>query len=126
MAADTDATEGSTLRFKVKKPNKTGETTTINRAVRYSYKTEDITAKAGEDYTAEDDGKVVFSIGQNRYTDILVPTVNDSDEESDETLKVKLSNPQKFMRRREGGGEWVSTNELPANLSFTGTINDND
>ena len=55
------------------------------------YETADDSATAGDDYTSTS-GTLTFSAGQRTAT-IEVPVIDDSDEEQDETFKVRLANP---------------------------------
>lgn len=125
MAADAKATEGNTLTFSIKKPNLNGQSYTYSSGIRYSYKTEDVTATAGEDYTAAAAGStVIFGGGQNVTATISVDTEDDDVDESNETFKLQLSDPH-VRSLEQGRGIWVSVTTLP-NITRTGKIKDND
>lgn len=91
-AADAEADEGDKIKFALKKPN-------VGDAIRYSYQTEDISAKAGDDYEAIS-GKVVFPVGTNNIWKVLtVDTISDDvDEGNGETFRLKLTSPQVYHK----------------------------
>ena len=62
-----------------------------DNAVSVSYATADGTASAGSDYTASS-GTVTFAAGETSKT-VSVPIIDDTVEESDETLTLTLSSP---------------------------------
>ena len=80
-----------------------------DRTVTVAYATSDDTATQPGDYTSES-GMLTFTPGQTMMT-ISVPTIDDSDQESDERFRVTLSNPS-GARLNQTMGE--------------GTITDND
>ena len=81
------ATEGTdtSIRFTVTLDNAATDTVTID------YATADGTATAGSDYT-ETSGTLTFAAGTTSQA-ISVPIADDSENESDETFTVTLSNP---------------------------------
>ena len=92
-AADAEATEGSKVVFTVQKPNFSGYNSTFRGSVRYSYKTVDDTAKAGDDYKAVS-GKVTFGVSTTSRK-IEVKTYEDNVDEGDgETFELKLTDPR--------------------------------
>ena len=95
--------EGETAEFEVRLSPAGAQTVTVD------YATADDTAVAGADYTSES-GTLTFTAGQTMMT-IPVPTVDDSEQESEERFTVTLSNPL-------GAGLNDDTGE--------GTITDND
>ena len=93
LAADAEATEGSKVVFKIEKPNHSGYNVTYSDGVRYSYKTVDDTATAGDDYKAVS-GRVTFS-GSTTSRKIRVKTYEDNVDEGDgETFELKLTDPE--------------------------------
>ena len=80
------------------------------REVEVSYRTEDGTAKAGEDYRAAA-GALTFAAGQTNAM-ITIEVENDALDEADETFGVRLSDPLYA--------------ELPSDPTATGTIIDDD
>jgi hypothetical protein len=97
-------TEGGNLSFTVTRSGSTAG------AVSVDYATADGTATAGSDYTAGT-GTVTFAAGETTKT-ITVATIDDSLQESDETVLVNLSNAT--------GGATIS------GAQGVGTIKDND
>ena len=101
--ANASATEGETLSFAVRLSAASGRTVTV------SYQTSNGSASSSSDYTAAS-GTLTFGTGETSKT-INVRTTNDSREESNETLTVRL---------RNASGATISDDRA------TGTINDND
>lgn len=104
------ALEGSKVEFKLKLGN-----APRGMPHRYSYKTQDDSAKAGADYRSVS-GKVVFPAGVTQKS-VFVQTFSDNiDESPGESFKLKFSNRQfKFLGRWWGS----STNNT---ITFTGKI----
>ncbi|WEK46398.1 MAG: Calx-beta domain-containing protein [Candidatus Andeanibacterium colombiense] len=98
------ATEGGALTFTVTRSNVTTTAVTVN------YATSGTTATSGTDFTATS-GTLSFAAGQTSKT-ITVSTINDTEIEDAETLKVTLSSPS--------SGATITT------AVGVGTINDND
>jgi hypothetical protein len=61
-----------------------------DRAVSFDYRTEDGTGTAGVDYTAVSGSKTINAGATS--TTIDVPILGDTDDESDETFTLRLSN----------------------------------
>ena len=95
--------EGETAQFEVRLSPAAAQTVTVD------YATADDTAEAGSDYT-ERSGTLTFTAGETMLT-IPVPTLDDSEQESEERFTVTLSNPS-GARLNDDTGE--------------GTITDND
>ena len=84
------------------------------RDVMVSYMTEDVTATAGDDYTALPSTTLTFTAGETAKT-LTVTTADDTSHEPTETFSVTLSAATNATL--EDGG---------STLSGTGTIDDND
>ena len=95
--------EGETARFEVRL------TPSSRQAVRVSYATADDTAKAGADYTVTT-GTLTFTAGQTVRT-IPVPTLDDSEQESDERFTVTLANPSGAMLNDDAGEGTITDND---------------
>lgn len=100
----TAVTEGGTLVFTVTKSGSTSQSFSVN------YATANGTAAAGSDYTATS-GTLTFAAGETSKT-ISVATIDDSTQESSETVLVNLS--------AATGGSTI------ADSQGSGTISDND
>lgn len=61
-----------------------------DRAIRFDYATQDVTATAGVDYTAVSGSKTINA--GSLSTTIDVPILGDTDDESDEAFTLRLSN----------------------------------
>ena len=83
--ATVQEVEGATLEFSVTLSDVSSRTITV------SYATQDGTAQAGSDYTAAS-GTLTFNPGDTSQT-VSVTILTDSDDESDETLTLTISNP---------------------------------
>ncbi len=85
--AGAEAMEGedATLNFVVKLDGVPGE-----EGVTFAYRTKDVTAEAGSDYT-ETRGTLTFARGEYEKT-VEVPIRDDADEDGGETFKLLLSN----------------------------------
>ena len=85
--ADAEAMEGedATLNFVVKLDGVPGE-----EGVTFAYRTKDVTAEAGSDYT-ETRGTLTFARGEYEKT-VEVPIRDDAEEDGGETFKLLLSN----------------------------------
>ena len=85
--ADAEAMEGedATLNFVVKLDGVPGE-----EGVTFAYRTKDVTAEAGSDYT-ETRGTLTFAQGEHEMT-VEVPIRDDAEEDGGETFKLLLSN----------------------------------
>ena len=85
--ADAEAMEGedATLNFVVKLDGVPGE-----EGVTLAYRTKDVTAEAGSDYT-ETRGTLTFARGEYEKT-VEVPIRDDAEEDGGETFKLLLSN----------------------------------
>ena len=82
---DVSVTEGDEARFEVRLTPSSSQTVTVG------YATMGDTATEGSDYTAQS-GTLTFAAGDTMMT-ISVPTVDDTEQESDERFAVILSNP---------------------------------
>ena len=105
--SDASATEGDAVQFTVTLiPAAAGDVTV-------AYGTADGTATAGTDYTAPVSGtELTISAGQSSGT-ISIATIEDTDDEDDETFTLTLSSPS-------------SNAALGTDQSATGTIEDDD
>jgi len=83
---DVSVTEGDTAQFTVTLDAVSSKDVTV------AWATADGTAVAGSDYTARTGQTVTLAAGQQRAT-ITVPTLDDRNDELDETFTVTLSNP---------------------------------
>lgn len=120
-AADVEATEGETMKFKVDKPNAIGQTTTYFGRLRYSYRTEDGTATAGQDYAATS-GKVTFGVGAaTKYVSVQTHA-DDLDEAPGETFTLKLSDPEAPSSASVASVIWEPTSSVPQVITLTGKI----
>ena len=119
-AVDAVANEGHPVEFTVKVPadwSNLGYT----HSIRYSYRTEDDTARAGEDYEAVS-GKLVFSnVNQSRR--IQVTTYDDNTHwKKTETFVLKLHSPE-ISSPTWTGATWSPVQQgLPSELALIGTI----
>ena len=116
--ADAEATEGEdpSLDFVVTLAPAAAWTVTVD------YATHDGTARAGSDYTATS-GALTFAPGETAKT-VSVPVINDTVEDTPETLTVRLSNANPPYNEEEGAWEWGSQQAgvLIADAVATGTI----
>ena len=83
--ATVQEAEGAVLEFSVTLSHLSSRTVTVD------YATSDGTAQAGSDYTAAS-GRLTFNAGDTSQT-VQVTVLTDSEDESDETLTLNLSNP---------------------------------
>ena len=88
--------------------------TTSSREVRVTYATENVTAKAGEDYVAAE-GTLTFAAGETAKTIPVAVTHDILDEPDEETFTLQLSGAANAAL--DGGGD---------TLAATGTIADDD
>lgn len=119
-AVDASANEGGTVEFTVKVPAdwlNLGYT----RAIRYSYRTEDDTAKAGEDYEAVS-GKLVFSDVDQSHP-VRVRTYEDNTHwKKTETFVLKLYHPE-ILSPTWTGTRWSAVHQgLPSEFALIGNI----
>ena len=121
-AADAEVTEGDRIEFIIKlgaAPN--------GWAMRYKYRTQDVTADAGDDYLAAT-GRVTFSSGETEKK-VTVTTIDDDDDEFLETFKLKLYD-QEVNGLYRGVTGWTDSTivitGMPMNMTMTGQIKDND
>ena len=63
--------------------------------ITVDYMTSDVTATAGQDYTAVE-GRLVFRPGEDTKT-VRVPVLDDAHDEGSETLKLTLHNPKRVI-----------------------------
>ena len=103
--ADGTAEEGEVVELAVTLDKESTEAVTV------TYRTGDVTATAGEDYTAVAAGTLTFEAGERRKV-IEVATSEDKLGEEDETFRVELSGPVGATLVGDGTG--------------TGTIIDDD
>ena len=103
--ADGTAEEGEAVELAVTLDKESTEVVTV------TYRTGDVTATAGEDYTALATGTLTFEVGERRKV-IEVATSEDQLGEEDETFRVELSAPNGATLEGDGIG--------------TGTIVDDD
>ena len=111
----------------MKKPNFSGYNAIFGGSVRYSYKTVNDTATAGDDYKKAR-GKVTF--GRNAYSkEIEVETYEDNVDEGDgETFELKLTNPKMAHRCATNNYPyftlcWIAANGMVADeIVLTGEI----
>ena len=116
--ADAEATEGEdpSLDFVVTLAPAAAWTVTVD------YATRDGTARAGSDYT-DTSGALTFAPGETAMT-VSVPVIDDTVEDTPETLTVRLSNANPPYNEEEGAWEWGSQQAgvLIADAVATGTI----
>ncbi len=116
--ADAEATEGEdpSLDFVVTLAPAAAWTVTVD------YATHAGTARAGADYT-HTSGALTFQAGETAKT-VSVPVIDDTVEDTPETLTVKLSNANPPYNEEEGEWEWGSQEAgvLIADSVATGTI----
>ena len=116
--ADAEATEGEdpSLDFVVTLAPAAAWTVTVD------YATRDGTARAGSDYT-DTSGALTFAPGETEKT-VSVPVIDDTVEDTPETLTVRLSNANPPYNEEEGAWEWGSQEAgvLIADAVATGTI----
>ena len=116
--ADAEATEGEdpSLDFVVTLAPAAAWTVTVD------YATHAGTARAGADYT-HTSGALTFAPGETAKT-VSVPVIDDTVEDTPETLTVKLSNANPPYNEEEGAWEWGSQEAgvLIADSVATGTI----
>ena len=116
--ADAEATEGEdpSLDFVVTLAPTAAWTVTVD------YATHAGTARAGADYT-HTSGALTFAPGETAKT-VSVPVIDDTVEDTPETLTVKLSNANPPYNEEEGEWEWGSQEAgvLIADSVATGTI----
>ena len=116
--ADAEATEGEdpSLDFVVTLAPAAAWTVTVD------YATHAGTARAGADYT-DTSGALTFAPGETEKT-VSVPVIDDTVEDTPETLTVKLSNANPPYNEEEGEWEWGSQEAgvLIADAVATGTI----
>ena len=116
--ADAEATEGEdpSLDFVVTLAPAAAWTVTVD------YATHAGTARAGADYT-DTSGTLTFAPGETAKT-VSVPVIDDTVEDTPETLTVKLSNANPPYNEEEGAWEWGSQEAgvLIADAVATGTI----
>ena len=116
--ADAEATEGEdpSLDFVVTLAPAAAWTVTVD------YATRDGTARAGADYT-DTSGALTFAPGETAKT-VSVPVIDDTVEDTPETLTVRLSNANPPYNEEEGAWEWGSQEAgvLIADAVATGTI----
>ena len=116
-AADAEADEGDKVVFTFNKPS--GFVGSVN-AVRYSYKTEDITAKAGDDYEARSRNLTFPSGTGNIYKQLKVDTISDNiDEGNGETFRLKLTDPKWYNKSCSC---WQNMAAGPSQIVQTGKI----
>lgn len=82
------------------------------------YTTEDVTARAGTDYTARS-GTLVFAPGEKTKT-ITVPVAGDTQDEPDETFRLVLSNPADAVLARAVATGTIVNDDFPVTLSAAG------
>ena len=87
--------EGAPAQFEVTLTPASEQTVTVR------YDTADGTARAGTDYTATTD-TLMFTAGETSMT-ITVPTVDDTEQESEERFTVTLSNPSEATLNDDTG-----------------------
>ena len=116
--ADAEATEGEdpSLDFVVTFAPAAAWTVTVD------YATRDGTARAGADYT-NTSGALTFAPGETAKP-VSVPVIDDTVEDTPETLTVRLSNANPPYNEEEGAWEWGSQEAgvLIADAVATGTI----
>jgi len=113
---DPYVAEGAAAVFTIRVPEK------LPFAVRWQYRTEDVSATAGSDYTAVQ-GTLAFAIGE-REKQITVPTlVDDTVESVPEFFTLELTN----LETSADGGTWEYPSYIPGVPDYTvatGTIRD--
>ena len=116
--ADAEATEGEdpSLDFVVTLAPAAAWTVTVD------YATHAGTARAGADYT-HTSGALTFAPGETEKT-VSVPVIDDTVEDTPETLTLRLSNANPPYNEEEGAWEWGSREAgvLIADSEATGTI----
>ncbi|MDE0523685.1 MAG: hypothetical protein OXH79_17195 [Boseongicola sp.] len=95
VAADAEATEGDAIVFWVKKPEMGGLNSVVGETLRFSYRTMDRTATAGDDYLAVN-GMLAFPPGlRQEVRSVKVDTLpDDVDEGSGEIFSLVLGDPE--------------------------------
>ncbi|MGQ8338419.1 Calx-beta domain-containing protein [Sunxiuqinia sp. A32] len=127
---DDTKVEGNSLNFTVSLSNESYETITVD------YKTTDVSATAGDDYTAIPTTTLTFTEGQTTKN-FSVTTADDSDVESSETFTLDLSNESNASFGDNQGVGTITDNDVAAtpaasiddvsvteagNLTFTVTL----
>ncbi len=92
----------------------------VNQEVTVKYRTSDLSAKAGEDYTILS-GNLTFEAGEIAR-EIEVPLLDDKVSESTETFKLILSNPVNAIL---GGRSWMTLTITDDDEQGTQITNDN-
>ena len=100
---DVSVTEGDEAIFEVRPTPSSDQTVTV------SYATMGDTATEDADYTAQS-GMLTFTAGDTMMT-ISVPTVDDTEPESDERLTVTLSNPSNATLNDDTGEGTIIDND---------------
>lgn len=85
----------TTLRFPLQLSARTGSQIRVGG----SYKTEDRSATAGEDYVAVTDGHFSIQSGETTTGEILITVIGDSQFEPDETLALEFGNGSRLRYR---------------------------
>ena len=119
-AGDASANEGNPVEFTVKVPGDWSNQG-YARAIRYSYRTEDDTARAGEDYEAVS-GKLIFSDVEQSHQ-VRVRTYEDNTHwKKTETFVLKLHSPE-VRSPTWTGTRWSAVHQgLPSEFALTGII----
>ena len=95
--------EGGTAQFDVRLSPASDQTVTV------AYATSDDTAMEPDDYTSTS-GTLTFTAGRTMHT-ISVPTINDSDQESEERFMVTLRNPTGATLNDDTGEGTITDND---------------
>ncbi|MDC1135686.1 Calx-beta domain-containing protein [Alphaproteobacteria bacterium] len=94
------------------------------QTVTVDYTTSDVTAWAGDDYTA-DNGIVTFNPGSISET-ISIPILQDSIDEINETFEIQLSNPSNATIADNTSIVTITDDETTPSLSITGSSASDD
>ena len=89
------------------------------QTVTVDYATSDVTAWAGDDYTA-DTGTVTFNSGSTTET-ISIPILQDSIDEINETFEIQLSNPSNATIADNTSVVTITDDETTPSLSISGS-----
>ena len=114
QAPAVEVTEGNAASFSVTLPHG------MNADIRWEYETEDGTASAGSDYTA-DTGHLVISAGDTTGA-VTIQTTQDNASDDGETFKLRLFNFQ--MQRSNGQWSKEAVYGIPGEKTITATIKD--
>ena len=122
VAQDARALEGEKIKFRIERPKFVfhGVEIAYAGAIRYSWRTNDLSAVAGEDYHAAE-GKVTFA-GDAGLREVSIETIPDGvDEGEGESFELILFNPETKNRADQG---WKPTHLVVQRVTMRGLILD--